>query len=124
MSAQIPVLLGRFFGENAREDSGLPCPLALPVPGSLQGSRVGPLARAAQRASRYCLSFTVAGLRPDLAAVIPPSTWHRGGGLERQRLQQLSAKGTIDERSAIAWLVNQVNRFGLSVPNTRSPISG
>ena len=111
----MPVLLERFFGENAREDWGLPCPIALPVPGSLQGSRVGPLARTAQKASRYCLDFTVAGLRPDLAAVIPPSTWHSGG---------IGAKGTIDERSAIAWLVNQVNRFGLSVPNTRSPISG
>ena len=91
----MPVLLERFFGENAREDWGLPCPIALPVPGSLQGSRVDPLARAAQRASRYCLSFTAAGLRPDL-----------------------------DELNANAWLVNQVSRFGLRVPNTRSPISG
>ena len=74
----MPVLLERFFGENDREDWGLPCPLALPVPGSLQGSRVDPLARAAQRASRYCLSFTAAGLRPDLAAVIAPFIWQKG----------------------------------------------
>ncbi len=49
----------------------------------------------------------------------------------RQRLQPLQAaqlellvQETSDERSAMAWLVNQVNRFSLSVPNTRSPISG
>ncbi|QPN69933.1 hypothetical protein [Synechococcus sp. CBW1108] len=67
------------------------------------------MAKAAQRASRYCLGFTVAGLRPDLAAVIAPSTWQRGG-LERQHLQLLLAKGTSDERSAMGWLVNQVSR--------------
>lgn len=95
------------------------------------------MARAAQAAPRYCLSFTAAGLRPDLAAVIADiyleeRDWSRtkaavlernalqvrsansGKRLEselRQRLQQLSttqlellARGTSDERSAMAWL--------------------
>ena len=97
-------------------------PTALPVPGSLQGSRVDPLARAAQRASRYCLSFTAAGLRPDLAAVIAPFIWQKG--IVAPTSATALAKGTSDERNAMAWLVNQVNRFGLRVPNTRSPISG
>lgn len=88
--------------------------------------------------SRYCLSFTAAGLRPELAAVIAAihleaaGDWARTKAtvldrnalqarsartskvLEselRQRLQcltapqlQLLAKGTSDERSAMAWL--------------------
>ena len=123
--------------EKAHEDWDLQCPTALPVPRFLQGRRVGPLARAAQGASRYCLSFTAVGLRPDLAAVIAgvyleEGDWDRtksavlernalqarsassGKRLElelRQRLQQLQtaqlellAKGTSDERSAMAWL--------------------
>lgn len=107
------------------------------MPRSLQRRRGVPLARAAQGASRYCLSFTAAGLRPDLAAVIAgvyleEGDWGRtktavlernalqarsassGKRLEselRQRLQQLQAaqlellaKGTSDDRSAMAWL--------------------
>jgi hypothetical protein len=109
----------------------------LPVPRSFQGSRVSPLARAAQGASRYCLSFTAAGLRHDLAAVVAgiyleEGDWSRtqAAVLERnalqtrstssakrleselrQRLQTLSAsqlellaRGTSDERCAMAWL--------------------
>jgi hypothetical protein len=87
---------------------------------------------------RYCLSFTAAGLRPELAAVIAAihleeqGDWARtkaavmernalqarsastGKRLEselRQRLQgltkpqlQLLARGTSEERSAMAWL--------------------
>ncbi|QPN59730.1 DUF1819 family protein [Synechococcus sp. CBW1002] len=87
---------------------------------------------------RYCLSFTAAGLRPELAAVIAAihleedGDWGRtktavlernalqarsassGKRLEselRQRLQgltnpqlQLLARGTSEERSAMAWL--------------------
>ena len=90
------------------------------IPAGKQGRSIG---ESSPEGVSLLLSFTVAWLRLDLPAVIAPSTWQRGG-LERQRLQQLLAKGTIDERSAMAWLVNQVNRFGLSVPNTRSPISG
>lgn len=96
------------------------------------------LPRPAPQASRYCLSFTAAGLRPELAAVIAgihleeQGDWARtkaavlahnalqvrsastGKRLEsemRQRLQclnphqvQLLARGTSDERSAMAWL--------------------
>jgi hypothetical protein len=96
------------------------------------------LPRPAPQASRYCLSFTAAGLRPELAAVIAAihleeqGDWARtksrvlernalqarsastGKRLEselRQRLQgltkpqlQLLARGTSEERSAMAWL--------------------
>lgn len=95
------------------------------------------MARAAQGAPRYCLSFTAAGLRADLAAVIAgiyleEGNWTRtkaavlernalqarsassGKRLEselRQRLQLLSAsqlellaRGSSDERCAMAWL--------------------
>ena len=68
------------------------------MPGSLQGSRVVPLARAAQGAPRYSLSFTAAGLRPDLAAVIAgiyaeQGDWSRtkAAVLERNALQARSA---------------------------------
>ena len=87
------------------------------VPVLIYRIRVSPLARAAQGASRYCLSFTAAGLRSDLAGVIAgiyleEGDWTRtkaavlernalqarstnsGKRLEselRQRLQQLSA---------------------------------
>ena len=93
--------------------------------------------RPAPQAPRYCLSFTAAGLKPELAAVIAgihleAGDWARtkatvlernalqarsassGKRLEselRQRLQfltapqlQLLAKGSSDERSAMAWL--------------------
>ena len=56
------------------------------------------MARAAQAASRYCLSFTAAGLRPDLAAVIAgvyleERDWNRtkAAVLERNALQARSA---------------------------------
>ena len=95
------------------------------------------LPRPAPQAPRYCLSFTAAGLKPELAAVIAgihleAGDWARtkatvlernalqarsassGKRLEselRQRLQcltapqlQLLAKGSSDERSAMAWL--------------------
>lgn len=84
--------------ENAHEDWGLPCSTAPPVPRSTQGSKVRPLARAAQGASRYCLSFTAAGLRADLAAVIAgiyleEGDWMRtkAAVLERNALQARSA---------------------------------
>jgi hypothetical protein len=96
------------------------------------------LLRPAPQPLRYCLSFTAAGLRPELAAVIAAihldqeGDWARtkaavlernalqarsassGKRLEsemRQRLQglthpqlQLLARGTSDERTAMAWL--------------------
>jgi len=120
------------------------CPTAPTVPRSQQISREVPKPATKRRAlrvapePRYCLSFTAAGLRPELAAVIAAihleeeGDWARtkAAVLERnalqarssssskrleselrQRLQQLQAaqlellaKGTSDERSAIAWL--------------------
>ena len=96
------------------------------------------LPSSATSARRYCLSFTAAGLKPELAAVIAgiyleaAANWaitkaavlernalqarsaSSGKRLEselRQRLQYLNArqmellaKGTSDERTAMAWL--------------------
>jgi hypothetical protein len=111
---------------------------AIPVPRSARSCQLIALPRQAPQASRYCLSFTAAGLRPDLAAVIAgihleeDGDWARtkavvlernalqarsantGKRLEselRQRLErltapqlQLLARGTSDERTAMAWL--------------------
>ena len=108
------------------------------VPGLDRCCQLIALPRTAPQASRYCLSFTAAGLRPELAAVIAgihleeQGDWGRtkttvlernalqarsastGKRLEselRQRLQclnarqmELLAKGTSDERTAMAWL--------------------
>ena len=112
--------------------------LAAPlVPKSNTSQLLIALARTAFKASRYCLSFTAAGLRPELAAVIASihlqegdwartraavlernalqtrsaSTAKRLESELRQRLQglkpsqlELLAKGTSDDRSAMAWL--------------------
>ena len=109
-----------------------------PVPRLWRCCRLISLPRPAPQSPRYCLSFTAAGLRPELAAVIASihldeeGDWVRtkaavlecnalqtrsvstGKRLEselRQRLQclnapqlQLLARGTSDERSAMAWL--------------------
>ena len=109
-----------------------------PVPRLSRCCRLISLPRPAPQTPRYCLSFTAAGLRPELAAVIASihldeeGDWVRtkaavlernalqtrsvstGKRLEselRQRLQclnapqlQLLARGTSDERSAMAWL--------------------
>jgi hypothetical protein len=108
------------------------------VPGLTRSRTLTSLARPAAQAPRYCLSFTAAGLRPDLAAVIAAihldedGDWARtkaavlegnalqarsastGNRLEselRQRLERLTApqlkllaRGTSDERTAMAWL--------------------
>lgn len=108
------------------------------MPGLARCCQLISLSRPAPQASRYCLSFTAAGLRPELAAVIAgihleeQGDWARtkatvlernalqarsassGKRLEselRQRLQRLTAaqiqmlaRGTSDERSAMAWL--------------------
>ena len=112
--------------------------VASSVPGLARCCQLIALPRRAPQASRYCLSFTAAGLRPELAAVIAGihleehGDWGRtkttvlernalqarsastGKRLEselRQRLQclntrqmELLAKGTSDERIAMAWL--------------------
>ena len=111
---------------------------AIPVPRSARICQLIALARSAPKAPRYCLSFTSAGLRPELAAVIAgihqeeQGDWARtkAAVLERnalqarsarsskvletelrQRLQcltgpqlQLLARGSSDERNAMAWL--------------------
>jgi hypothetical protein len=109
-----------------------------PVPGLWRRCQLISLPRPAQQTPRYCLSFTAAGLRPDLAAVIAgvhlevegdwartkavvlernalqtrsASTAKRLESELRQRLQRLNgpqlkllARGSSDERSAMAWL--------------------
>ncbi len=109
-----------------------------PVPVLVRSCQLIPLPRLAPQPPRYCLSFTAAGLRPELAAVIAAihleeqGDWAQtkavvlernalqarsassGKRLEselRQRLQgltnpqlQLLARGTTEERSAMAWL--------------------
>ena len=108
------------------------------MPGFARRCQLVSLPRPIPQPSRYCLSFTAAGLRPELAAVIAAihlegeGDWARtkaavlernalqarsassGKRLEselRQRLQgltipqlQLLARGTSEERSAMAWL--------------------
>ena len=112
--------------------------VASSVPGLARCCQLIALPRTAPQASRYCLSFTAAGLRPELASVIAgihleeQGDWARtkavvldrnalqarsassGRRLEselRQRLQclttaqlRLLARGTTEERSAMAWL--------------------
>lgn len=108
------------------------------VPGFARRCQLVSLPGPVPQPARYCLSFTAAGLRPELAAVIAAihleedGDWARtkaavlernalqarsastGKRLEselRQRLQgltqpqlQLLARGTSEERSAMAWL--------------------
>ena len=108
------------------------------VPGFSRRCQLVSLPRPVPQPPRYCLSFTAAGLRPELAALIAAihleeqGDWARtkaavlernalqarsastGKRLEselRQRLQgltkaqlQLLARGTSEERSAMAWL--------------------
>jgi hypothetical protein len=108
------------------------------VPGFARRCQLVSLPRPVPQPPRYCLSFTAAGLRPELAAVIAAihleedGDWARtkaavlernalqarsassGKRLEselRQRLQgltipqlQLLARGTSEERNAMAWL--------------------
>jgi hypothetical protein len=127
------------------------------VPGSIRCCQLIALPRKAPQASRYCLSFTAAGLRPELAAVIAgihleeQGDWGRtkaavlernalqarsastGKRLEselRQRLQclnasqlRLLAKGTSDERSAMAWLA-VIKRIQIAADLTRQVLLG
>ena len=122
----------------ALETQGLAFSAAPPVPKSKPSQLLIDLTRSVHKETRYSLSFTAAGLRPELAAVIAnihlekEGDWARtkatvlernalqvrststGKRLEselRQRLQrlnasqlQLLAKGTSEERRAMAWL--------------------
>lgn len=122
------------------------------MPGLARCCQLTSLPRPAPQAPRYCLSFTAAGLRPELAAVIAAihleedGDWARtkaavlernalqarsassGKRLEselRQRLQgltnpqlQLLARGTSEERSAMAWL-SVLKRIQIAADLTR-----
>jgi len=115
------------------------------------------LTSSATSARRYCLSFTAAGLKPELAAVIAgiyleaAANWaltkatvlecnalqarsaNTGKRLElelRQRLQcltgpqlQLLARGTSDERNAMAWLA-VLKRIEIAADLTREVLMG
>ena len=130
--------------------------LAAPlVPKSNASQLLIALARTAFKASRYCLSFTAAGLRPELAVVIASihlqegdwartraavlernalqtrsaSTAKRLESELRQRLQglkpsqlELLAKGTSDERSAMAWLA-VLKRIEIAAELTREVLT-
>lgn len=127
------------------------------VPGLARSCQLIPLPRPAPQAPRYCLSFTAAGLRPELAAVIAgihleeQGDWGRtktivlernalqarsassGKRLEselRQRLQcltapqlQLLARGSSDERTAMAWLA-VLKRIEIAADLTREVLMG
>ena len=132
---------------------------ALPyaVPGFARRCQLVSLPRPVPQPFRYCLSFTAAGLRPELAAVIAAihleeeGDWTRtkavvlernalqarsassGKRLEselRQRLQgltnpqlQLLARGTTEERSAMAWLA-VLKRIQIAADLTREVVLG
>jgi hypothetical protein len=115
------------------------------------------LPRPAPQSPRYCLSFTAAGLRPDLAGVIAGihleerGDWARTKAtvLERNALQarsastgkrlesevrqrlvcltapqlELLARGTIDERCAMAWLA-VLKRIQIAADLTRQVLVG
>ena len=127
------------------------------VPGLVRNCQLISLPRPAPQAPRYCLSFTAAGLRPELAAVIAgihleeQGDWARtkaavlernalqarsassGKRLEselRQRLQcltapqlQLLARGSSDERTAMAWLA-VLKRIEIAADLTREVLMG
>ena len=125
------------------------------VPKSNASQLLIALAHAAFKASRYCLSFTAAGLRPELASVIASihlqegdwartraavlernalqtrsaSTAKRLESELRQRLQglkpsqlELLARGTSDERSAMAWLA-VLKRIEIAAELTREVLT-
>ena len=130
---------------------------AISVPRSSRSCQLIALPRPAPQASRYCLSFTSAGLRPELAAVIAgihqeeQGDWGRTKAVVlernalqarsarsskvletelRQRLQyltgpqlQLLARGTSDERNAMAWLA-VLKRIEIAADLTREVLMG
>jgi len=127
------------------------------VPGFARRCQLVSLPRPVPQPPRYCLSFTAAGLRPELAAVIAAihleedGDWARtkaavlnrnalqvrsassGKRLEselRQRLQgltnpqlQLLARGTTEERIAMAWLA-VLKRIQIAADLTREVLLG
>ena len=143
--------------ETPQRNAFLASTTAIPVPRSTRTCQLIALASSAPKAPRYCLSFTSAGLRPELAAVIAgihqeeQGDWARtkaavlernalqarssssGKRLElelRQRLQcltgpqlQLLARGTSDERNAMAWLA-VLKRIEIAADLTREVLMG
>lgn len=127
------------------------------VPGLPWCCQLISLLRPAPQTPRYCLSFTAAGLRPELAAVIASihideegdwtrtkaavlernalqtrsaSTAKRLESELRQRLQRLNgpqlkllARGSSDERSAMAWLA-VLKRIEIAADLTREVLAG
>jgi len=80
------------------------------------------LARAAQGAPRYCLSFTAAGLRADLAAVIAgiyleEGNWTRtkAAVLERNALQARSASSGKRLESELRQRLQQLSASQLEL---------
>lgn len=144
-------------GETPQRNAFLASFTAIPVPRSARSCQLIALPRPAPQASRYCLSFTSAGLRPELAAVIAGIHLEEHGDwartktavLERnalqarsarsskvletelrQRLQcltgpqlQLLARGTSDERNAMAWLA-VLKRIEIAADLTREVLMG
>ncbi|WP_411869266.1 BrxA family protein [Vulcanococcus limneticus] len=126
------------------------------MPRSVQDFPLDHLATAAGAAPKYCLSFTAASLRPELATVIAGIYLEQGDWgctkalvLERnalqarsassakrleselrQRLQRLTtsqlellAKGTSDERTAMAWLA-VLKRIQIAADVTQEVLTG
>jgi hypothetical protein len=72
---------------------------AIPVQRSIRSRSLIALVRPAAQASRYCLSFTAAGLRPDLAAVIAAIHLEEEGDWARTKTAVLE-RNALQARSA------------------------
>jgi len=81
-------------GETPQRNAFLASFTAISVPRSARSCQLIALPRPAPQASRYCLSFTSAGLRPELAAVIAGIYLEEQGDWDR-------TKGTVLERNAL-----------------------
>lgn len=88
----------------------------IPVPGLRRSLLLIALARTAEQASRYCLSFTAASLRPELASVIAQVHLEQGDWrktkaavLERNALQARSASTAKRLESELRQRLQQLN---------------
>lgn len=88
----------------------------IPVPGFRRSLLLIALARTAEQASRYCLSFTAASLRPELASVIAQVRLEQGDWrktkaavLERNALQARSASTAKRLESELRQRLQQLN---------------
>ncbi len=155
-SEAFPAAIGSDYQRRA-ETGNLAVLAQSAVPGLNWRCRLISLSHPAPQSPRYCLSFTAAGLRPELAAVIASihidegGDWARtkaavlernalqtrsastGKRLEselRQRLQRLNgpqlkllARGSSDERSAMAWLA-VLKRIEIAADLAREVLEG